>query len=77
MRKPHSDLRALSSYDFKAERFRELRFPVMLQFGTFDVCRGEREEKRGCRERACLSYRVPGAAGRELTPKGRLRLKGE
>jgi pimeloyl-ACP methyl ester carboxylesterase len=28
------DLRALSSYDFKAERFRELRFPVMLQIGT-------------------------------------------
>jgi len=28
------DLRALSSYDFKAERFRELRIPVMLQIGT-------------------------------------------
>ena len=27
-------LRALSSYDFKAERFRELRLPVMLQIGT-------------------------------------------
>ena len=29
-----SDLRALSRYDFKAERFRELRVPVMLQIGT-------------------------------------------
>jgi pimeloyl-ACP methyl ester carboxylesterase len=29
-----SDLRALSRYDFKAERFRELRVPVMLQVGT-------------------------------------------
>jgi pimeloyl-ACP methyl ester carboxylesterase len=28
------DLRALSRYDFKAERFRELRIPVMLQIGT-------------------------------------------
>jgi pimeloyl-ACP methyl ester carboxylesterase len=28
------DLRALSKYDFKAERFRELRVPVMLQIGT-------------------------------------------
>jgi pimeloyl-ACP methyl ester carboxylesterase len=28
------DLRALSRYDFKAERFRELRVPVMLQIGT-------------------------------------------
>ncbi|MGH7960937.1 MAG: alpha/beta fold hydrolase [Candidatus Binatia bacterium] len=28
------DLRALSRYDFKAERFRELRVPVMLQVGT-------------------------------------------
>jgi pimeloyl-ACP methyl ester carboxylesterase len=28
------DLRALSSYDFKAERFRELRLPVMLQICT-------------------------------------------
>jgi pimeloyl-ACP methyl ester carboxylesterase len=28
------DLRALSKYDFKAERFRELRLPVMLQIGT-------------------------------------------
>ena len=27
-------LRALSRYDFKAERFRELRIPVMLQIGT-------------------------------------------
>jgi pimeloyl-ACP methyl ester carboxylesterase len=28
------DLRALSRYDFKPERFRELRVPVMLQIGT-------------------------------------------
>jgi pimeloyl-ACP methyl ester carboxylesterase len=28
------DLRALNRYDFKAERFREFRFPVMLQIGT-------------------------------------------
>jgi len=28
------DLRAMSSHDFKAERFRELRVPVMLQVGT-------------------------------------------
>jgi pimeloyl-ACP methyl ester carboxylesterase len=28
------DLRALSGYDFKAERFRELHIPVMLQIGT-------------------------------------------
>jgi pimeloyl-ACP methyl ester carboxylesterase len=28
------DLRALSSYDFNSERFRELRVPVMLQIGT-------------------------------------------
>jgi pimeloyl-ACP methyl ester carboxylesterase len=28
------DLRALSRYDFKADRFRELRVPVMLQIGT-------------------------------------------
>jgi pimeloyl-ACP methyl ester carboxylesterase len=28
------DLRALSRYEFKAERFRELRVPVMLQIGT-------------------------------------------
>ena len=28
------DLRALSRYDFEAERFRELRVPVMLQIGT-------------------------------------------
>jgi pimeloyl-ACP methyl ester carboxylesterase len=28
------DLRALGRYDFKAERFRELRVPVMLQVGT-------------------------------------------
>jgi pimeloyl-ACP methyl ester carboxylesterase len=28
------DLRALSRYDFLAERFRELRVPVMLQIGT-------------------------------------------
>jgi pimeloyl-ACP methyl ester carboxylesterase len=28
------DLRALSRYDFQAERFRELRVPVMLQIGT-------------------------------------------
>ncbi|MET1081796.1 MAG: alpha/beta hydrolase [Burkholderiales bacterium] len=28
------DLRALSCYDFKAERFRGLRVPVMLQIGT-------------------------------------------
>ncbi|HEV2802462.1 MAG TPA: alpha/beta hydrolase [Pyrinomonadaceae bacterium] len=28
------DLRALSRYDFKAERFRDLRIPVMLQIGT-------------------------------------------
>jgi pimeloyl-ACP methyl ester carboxylesterase len=28
------DLRALSRYDFKAERFRDLRVPVMLQIGT-------------------------------------------
>ncbi len=28
------DLRALSRYDFKAERFRELPVPVMLQIGT-------------------------------------------
>lgn len=28
------DLRALSRYDFNAERFRELRIPVMLQIGT-------------------------------------------
>jgi pimeloyl-ACP methyl ester carboxylesterase len=28
------DLRALSRYDFNAERFRELRVPVMLQIGT-------------------------------------------
>jgi pimeloyl-ACP methyl ester carboxylesterase len=29
-----SDLRALSRYDFQAERFRELRVPVLLQIGT-------------------------------------------
>lgn len=29
-----SDLRALSRYDFEADRFRELRVPVMLQVGT-------------------------------------------
>jgi pimeloyl-ACP methyl ester carboxylesterase len=29
-----SDLRALSRYDFDAERFRELRVPVLLQIGT-------------------------------------------
>jgi pimeloyl-ACP methyl ester carboxylesterase len=28
------DLRALSRYDFQAERFRELRVPVLLQLGT-------------------------------------------
>jgi pimeloyl-ACP methyl ester carboxylesterase len=28
------DLRVLSRYDFQAERFRELRVPVMLQIGT-------------------------------------------
>lgn len=28
------DLRALSGYDFSAERFRDLRVPVMLQIGT-------------------------------------------
>jgi len=28
------DLRALSRYDFKAERFRALRVPVLLQIGT-------------------------------------------
>lgn len=28
------DLRALNRYDFKAERFRALRIPVMLQIGT-------------------------------------------
>jgi pimeloyl-ACP methyl ester carboxylesterase len=28
------DLRALSRYDFQAERFRELRVPAMLQIGT-------------------------------------------
>jgi len=28
------DLRALSRYDFEAERFRDLRVPVMLQIGT-------------------------------------------
>jgi pimeloyl-ACP methyl ester carboxylesterase len=28
------DLRALSRYDFKAERFRDLRVPVLLQVGT-------------------------------------------
>ncbi|MGH9941099.1 MAG: alpha/beta fold hydrolase [Pyrinomonadaceae bacterium] len=28
------DLRALSGYDFNAERFRDLQFPVMLQIGT-------------------------------------------
>jgi hypothetical protein len=28
------DLRALSRYDFKAERFRDLRVPVMLQIGS-------------------------------------------
>src|SRR5688572_8797108 len=28
------DLRALSRYDFSAERFRDLRIPVMLQIGT-------------------------------------------
>jgi pimeloyl-ACP methyl ester carboxylesterase len=28
------DLRALSRYDFKAERFRELRVPVLLQIGA-------------------------------------------
>jgi len=28
------DLRALSKYDFNAERFRDLRIPVMLQIGT-------------------------------------------
>jgi pimeloyl-ACP methyl ester carboxylesterase len=28
------DLRALSWYDFQAERFRELRVPVLLQIGT-------------------------------------------
>ena len=28
------DLRALSRYDFRAERFRELRVPVLLQVGT-------------------------------------------
>jgi pimeloyl-ACP methyl ester carboxylesterase len=28
------DLRALSRYDFQAERFRELRVPVLLQIGT-------------------------------------------
>ena len=29
-----ADLRALSRYDFQAERFRELRVPVLLQIGT-------------------------------------------
>jgi pimeloyl-ACP methyl ester carboxylesterase len=29
-----ADLRALSRYDFEADRFRELRVPVMLQIGT-------------------------------------------
>lgn len=29
-----SDLRALSRYDFRAERFRNLRLPVLLQVGT-------------------------------------------
>ena len=28
------DVRALSQYEFNAERFRELRFPVLLQVGT-------------------------------------------
>jgi pimeloyl-ACP methyl ester carboxylesterase len=28
------DLRALSRYDFRAERFRDLRVPVLLQIGT-------------------------------------------
>ena len=28
------DLRALAEYDFRAERFRDLRVPVMLQIGT-------------------------------------------
>ena len=28
------DLRALSRYDFRAERFRDLRMPVLLQIGT-------------------------------------------
>ena len=28
------DLRALSLYDFDAERFRDLRIPVLLQVGT-------------------------------------------
>jgi pimeloyl-ACP methyl ester carboxylesterase len=28
------DLRALSRYDFKAERFRQLRVPVLLQIGS-------------------------------------------
>jgi pimeloyl-ACP methyl ester carboxylesterase len=28
------DLRALSRYNFKAERFRDLRVPVLLQIGT-------------------------------------------
>jgi pimeloyl-ACP methyl ester carboxylesterase len=28
------DIRALSRYDFEADRFRELRVPVLLQIGT-------------------------------------------
>jgi pimeloyl-ACP methyl ester carboxylesterase len=52
------DLRALSRYDFKAERFRELRVPVMLQIGT--------ESPRGLYVTDALAAVLPDARIEEL-----------
>ena len=52
------DLRALTRYDFNAERFRELRVPVMLQIGT--------ESPRGLYITDALAAVLPDARIEEL-----------
>jgi pimeloyl-ACP methyl ester carboxylesterase len=52
------DLRALSRYDFRAERFRGLRLPVLLQVGT--------ESPRGLYATDALAAALPDARIEEL-----------
>jgi pimeloyl-ACP methyl ester carboxylesterase len=52
------DLRALSRYDFQAERFRELRVPVLLQIGT--------ESPRDLYVTAALAAALPNVRIQEL-----------
>jgi pimeloyl-ACP methyl ester carboxylesterase len=52
------DLRALSRYDFRAERFRGLRLPVLLQVGT--------ESPRGLYATDALAAALPNARIEEL-----------